>query len=158
MRLTSYLNMDTLITICKFTLLLSRYPSLLGLIPQDLDQLYQSLYALHGNEGLSIVWVQRSTEFFSLLLEHLEFICWAPHSKHHSWSLGTTCYLSCSRKFHDLYNIPCFSKNPWHPLWLSTLLDQTLFHPHMSMEWIKILLACLLELGRRHSIPISSQP
>ena len=47
--------MHTLITICRFSLLLSQHTSLLGLIPQDLDQWYQRRYALHGNAGLIIV-------------------------------------------------------------------------------------------------------
>jgi hypothetical protein len=27
----------------------------------------------------------------------------------------------CPRRFHNLYNNPCCSTNPWHPLWPSTL-------------------------------------
>ena len=26
----------------------------------------------------------------------------------------------CSRRFHNLYNNPCYSTNPWHHLWPST--------------------------------------
>ena len=62
-------SMHQMITICRFTPLLSRHPSLSSLSPQD-----QSRYALHGNEGLSIVRVQRFAEISSLLLAHLKSI------------------------------------------------------------------------------------
>ena len=42
--------------------------------------------------------------------------------------------------------------------WFSSLSHQALFNPQMAIEWIKILFACLLDLGRPHSSPISSQP
>ena len=71
--------MHTLITICRFSLLLSQHTSLLGFIPQDLDQWYQRRYALHGNESLSIVQVQRSTGTSNLILALLESICWSIH-------------------------------------------------------------------------------
>ena len=135
-------------------LLLSWHPSLPSLSPQDLNQWYQSMYALHGNECLSIVQVQISVGISGLLLAHSESICWAIHCKHHSWSLGTTCYLSCNRKFHDIYKIPCCSANLWNILWLSTLSYQALFHPHMVMEWIKILFALHIGAWETSAHPI----
>ena len=92
-------------------LLLSWNPILPGLSPQDPDQWYQSRYTLHGNEDLSIVWVQRSAGISILLLAHSNSICWAIHCKHHNWFSGTTWYLKCRRKFQDLYHNPCYSTN-----------------------------------------------
>ena len=148
--------MHTLITICRFSLLLSQHTSLLGLIPQDLYQWYHRRYALHGNEGFSIVRVQISSWIFNLLLAHLESICWAIHCKHHIWSSGTTSYLSCSRKFHDLYNILCCSTNPWHLFWLSTLWDQALFHPIWPWNGLKSFLHAYWSL--RDLIPAPYHP
>jgi hypothetical protein len=33
---------------------------------------------------------------------------------------GCPCF---PRRFHNLYNNPCYSTNPWHPLWPSTLIQ-----------------------------------
>jgi hypothetical protein len=62
--------------------------------------------------------VQTFAAITNLLLVLSESICRAIHCKH--ITVGSQC-LCFPRRFHNLYNNPCCSTNPWHPLWLFTL-------------------------------------
>jgi hypothetical protein len=71
-------------------LLLSRHSSHPDLSPRDLDQWYQSRYALHRNKGLKHVAgsniCNNHQPPFGTIRIHFRAI----HCKHHSWSTGTT--------------------------------------------------------------------